>query len=315
MDTDVNNIRSNPVDRAKLSFKRVSAADRQADLILRPPSTYLKDSLYNLSRNPLGMIGAAVIIFMIIFAVLGPMVLPYEFDRPDYDSTYQSSSTEHWMGTDILGRDMTVRIAHGARASLLVGFTASLLSITVGVFYGAISGYMGGKTDLLMMRVVEIFSSVPSIMYIILLAQIFPQGGLNIIVVVIGLTTWMSTARVVRGDILSLKTREFVLAARVSNVSNFKIITRHMIPNCIGPIIVSLTFNVPGAIFTEATLRYLGVASAVTPSWGSLVNDSLGTLHNYPYLLLFPALFLSVTMLAFTLFSDALLKALDPKKR
>jgi len=298
-----------------LSFKRVPENERHADIILRPPSTYLKDSLYNLSRNPLGMIGTVVIIFMILFAVFGPVLLPYAYDQQNLRNNFQPPSADHWMGTDDLGRDMTVRIAYGARISLQVGFAAGILSLTIGIFYGAISGYLGGTVDLVLMRFVEIISSVPQLLYTILLAQLFPKGGTLTIIIVIGLTGWMQTSRVVRGDILSLKSREYVLAARVSGVSDMKIITRHLIPNCIGPIIVSLTMSVPGAIFNEASLRYLGAISSVIPSWGELSRFGMSAIRSAPYLIIYPSLFISVTILAFTLLSDALQQAFDPKKR
>jgi len=302
-------------EHKNLSFHRVPQEERKTDVILRPPSTYLKDSLYNLSRNPLGMIGATVIIFMILFAIIGPVALPYTYNQQNLRNNFQPPSAEHWMGTDNLGRDMTVRIAYGARISLQVGFTASLLSLTIGIFYGAISGFVGGNTDLVMMRFVEIISSVPQILYIILLSQVLPKGDINNIIFVIGLTGWMQTARVVRGDVFSLKTREYVLAARVSGVSNLGIITKHLIPNAIGPIIVSLTMSVPGAIFNEAALRFIGAIGSTIPSWGELARDGMGAIRSSPHLTIYPSLFISVTILAFTLLSDALQQAFDPKKR
>jgi len=300
---------------AKLSFRRVSGEERQADLILRPSSTYLRDSLNSLLHNPLGMVGAVIVILMVLIALLGPMLLPYSYEYQNLEKTFQTPNATHWMGTDNLGRDMTIRVVHGARISLLVGFVAASISIVVGVFYGVISGFWGGMADLLMMRLVEIFSSVPSMLYIILLAQVFPSGGLANIVLVMGLTSWMGTARLVRGEVLSLKSREYVLAARVSCVANFRIMTRHLIPNSIGPIIVSLTLGIPGAIFTEASLRFLGVMNSVVPSWGSLASDGIKSMRAFPHLIIFPALFISVTILAFNLLSDALQKAFDPMKR
>lgn len=302
-------------EQQNLSFRRVPQEERKTDTILRPPSTYLKDSLYNLSKNPLGMIGTTVIIFMILFAIFGPIVLPYSYDQQNLRNNFQPPSAEHWMGTDNLGRDMTVRIAYGARISLQVGFTASLLSLTIGIFYGAISGFIGGNTDLVMMRFVEIISSVPQILYIILLSQVMPKGEITNIIYVIGLTGWMQTARVVRGDVFSLKTREYVLAARVSGVSNFGIISKHLIPNAIGPIIVSLTMSVPGAIFNEAALRFIGAVGTTIPSWGDLARDGMGAIRSSPHLTIYPSLFISITILAFTLLSDALQQAFDPKKR
>ena len=299
----------------KLSFKRVRAEDRQADHIRRPSSTYLKDAMYNLVRDKLGMVGILIVAFMVIFALLGPVLIPYEYDEVDFTKTFLSPGPEHIMGTDNLGRDVAIRIVYGARISLTVGFVASAISITIGVFYGAIAGYAGGRTDMLLMRFVEIISSIPSTLYVILLSQLFPDGGLTNIILVIGVTGWMGTARLVRGEVLSLKSREYVLAARVSCVSNTRIITRHLIPNAVSPIIVSLTLGIVNAIFTESSLRFLGIMSLGEPSWGLLASDGIKNMRGYPHLILFPALFISVTMLGFTLLSDALQKAFDPKKR
>ena len=300
---------------AVLSFKRVSKDEQQADLILRPASTYFRESMYSFVRNPLGMFGVAVIVLMVLIAVFGPALLPFAYDQQNLSNTFRKPNSEHWMGTDNLGRDMTVRIVYGARISLTVGFTAAFISISIGVFYGAISGFFGGRADMWMMRIVEIFSSIPNLLYIILLAQVFPNGGMLNIIMVIGLTGWMGTARLVRGEVLSLKTREFVLAARVSCVSSFKLLTRHLIPNAMSPIVVSLTLNVASAIFTEAALRFLGIASFPQPSWGLLSSDGIKAMRSQPHLIIFPAIFISVTILAFNLLSDAIQRAFDPKKR
>ncbi len=299
----------------KLSFKRVSSEERQTDVIRRPSSSYLKDAMNNLIHNKLGMFGAIIIVIMLFIAIAGPLIVPYGYEEADFAASFQTPSAKHWMGTDNLGRDMTIRIIYGARISLTVGFVATIISITIGVFYGAVAGYVGGRVDMLLMRIVEIFSSIPSLLYIILLAQVFPDGGLANIIFVIGITGWMGTARLVRGEVLSLKTREYVLAAKVSCASHFKIITRHLIPNSVSPIIVSLTLGIATAIFTEATLRFLGIMSLGEPSWGLLASDGIKNMRGYPHLIIFPALFISITILSFNFLADALHKALDPKKR
>lgn len=306
---------SNGSAAGRLSFKRVDASEKQADVIRRPPSTFLKDAMNNLFHDKLGMLGVLIVVFMILFAVLGPVLIPYGYEEVDLRNTFASPSAEHWMGTDNLGRDLMIRVVYGARISLTVGFVASAMSIIIGVFYGAIAGYAGGRVDLILMRFVEIISSIPSTLYVILLSQLFPDGGIVNIIFVIGITGWMGTARLVRGEVLSLKSREYVLAARVSCVSNFRIISRHLIPNAMSPIVVSLTLGIANAIFTESSLRFLGIMSVGEPSWGLLASDGIKNMRGYPHLILFPAIFISVTILAFTFLSDALQKAFDPKKR
>lgn len=299
----------------KPSFKRLSQEKDQADMLVRPSSSYLKDALYNFKRDKLGIIGACIVVFMIFFGWVGPHFVPYGYEEVDLVNAFQPPSAQHWMGTDNLGRDLMVRVMCGARISLSVGFASTLISITIGIFFGAISGFIGGKTDLFMMRIVEIFSSIPSTLYIILLAQIWPEGGFANIIFVIGVTGWMGTARLVRGEVLSLKEREFVLAAEVSGVSGLRTITRHLIPNASAPIMVSLTLGIAGAIFTEAALRFLGIMSLGTPSWGLLVSDGIKNMRGYPHILLFPAFAISITILSFNFLADALSKALDPRRR
>ncbi len=300
---------------AGISFKRIPQEDKQTDVILRPPSSFAKDAWYRFRRNKLGILGMGLIIFIILLAVLGPYVSKWDYGYQNLSAAYQTPSREHWMGTDNLGRDLMIRIIYGARISLLVGFSASIIAVVIGVFYGAISGYAGGKTDTVMMRIVEIVDSVPSTLYVILLAQVVKDGGITNIIAVIGFTSWLGMARLVRGEVLSLKSREFVLAAKVSNISNLKILTRHLIPNSLGPIIVSLTLSIPSAIFMEAALRFLGIMSLATPSWGSLASDGIKVMRACPHMIIFPSIFISVTMLAFNFLGDAFRDALDPKMR
>lgn len=298
-----------------ISFKKIPQEDKQAEVILRPPSTFVKDAWYRFSRNKLGILGLVMILFIILMALFGPVVSKWDYGYQNLGEAFQTPSLKHFMGTDNLGRDLMIRIIYGARISLFVGFSASIISVVIGVFYGAISGYAGGTTDTVMMRIVEIVDSVPSTLYVILLAQVMQKGGIINIIVVIGFTSWLGMARLVRGEVLSLKSREFVLAARVSNISNFKILTRHLIPNSLGPIIVSLTLSIPSAIFMEAALRFLGIMSLAAPSWGSLASDGIKVMRACPHMIIFPSVFISLTMLAFNFLGDALRDALDPKMR
>lgn len=220
-------------------------------------------------------------------------------------------------GTDSLGRDLLIRVMYGARISLLVAFIATLVNFLIGVIYGAISGYEGGMTDNIMMRIVDIINSVPLVLYIILLmVMIDSQGGLGTIVITLGTVYWVGMARLVRGQILSLKEQEFVLAARALGVSTTKIITKHLIPNAMGPIIVSMTMMIPSAIFTESFLSFIGLGvSAPQASWGTLASNALSGILTYPYQLFFPAMAIAVTMLSFNFLGDGLRDALDPRLR
>lgn len=219
------------------------------------------------------------------------------------------------LGTDSLGRDVWIRILYGARISLLVGLVASIVNLVIGVIYGGISAFEGGKVDNVMMRIVDIINSVPSLLIVILLMVVI-KPGLQTIILTIGLIYWVGMARLVRGQVLSLKEQEFVLAARTIGVSKFKIIMKHLIPNAMGPIIVSLTMSIPSAIFTESFLSFIGLGvSAPMASWGTLANDALGGIRSYPYQLIAPAVAIAITMFAFNFLGDGLRDALDPRLR
>ncbi|MEG0326086.1 MAG: ABC transporter permease [Cellulosilyticaceae bacterium] len=233
----------------------------------------------------------------------------------DLTNTIKVFNKTNRLGTDHLGRDVWIRVLFGARISLTVGLVASMVNLIVGVLYGGISGYEGGKVDNIMMRIVDLINSIP-LLLIVILMMVLIEPGIKTIILTIGLVYWVSMARLVRGQVLSLKEQEFILAARALGVSKARIIIKHLLPNAIGPIIVTLTMSIPSAIFTESFLSFIGLGvSAPQASWGTLANDALGGIRSYPYQLIVPSIAIAITMFAFNFLGDGLRDALDPRLR
>ena len=296
-------------------FEPLSPEEKIHSETLRPSLTYWSDAWMRLKHDKLALFGLIVIVMILLFAVFGPMFSQYEYDAMDFMMINEPPSFIHWFGTDTFGRDIFVRVMYGARISLSVGFMASIVSLFIGVIYGGISGFAGGKTDEIMMRIVDVIYSVPMMIYVILL-MVVVGPGLKSIFITLGITYWAPMARMVRAEIMRLKNEEFILAARVIGASPKRILLRHLIPNAMGSVLVTLTFSIPGAIFTEAFLSFVGLGvSAPMASWGVLSNDAIGTLSIYPWQLFFPASAISITILAFNFLGDGLRDALDPKLR
>ncbi len=276
---------------------------------------YWQDAWLRLKQDKTAMLGMGFIILLMLAALFIPMFSSVSYENQDFTQTNLGPSLEHYFGTDNLGRDMFIRVLYGARISLSIGVVASLINLFIGVIYGGISGFIGGRTDRIMMNIVDILYSVPTLLYVILLMVVFKPGLMNIFIA-LGISYWLQMARIVRGEVLKIKEQEFVLAAQSMGASSFRILFRHLIPNSVGVIIVSLSLSIPDAIFTEAFLSFIGLGvSAPMASWGVLCSDGINSLRSYPLQLLFPALAISLTMLAFNFFSDGLRDALDPKLR
>ena len=276
---------------------------------------YWQDAWIRLKKNKMALLGLIIIVCLIIVAIFGPIFSSHTYDEQNLMMTNSSPSWEHWFGTDNLGRDIFIRVLYGARISLAIGIVASLLNLFIGVIYGGISGFCGGKIDRIMMNIVDILYSVPTLLYVILLMVILKPGLINIFIA-LGIGYWLQMARIVRGQILSMKEQEFILAARTIGVSKKRILFRHLLPNAMGAIIVTMTLAIPDAIFTEAFLIFIGLGvSAPMASWGVLASEGVNNLRAYPFQLFFPAVAISVTMLAFNFLGDGLRDVLDPKMR
>jgi len=272
-----------------------------------------EDAFRRLLRNKLAVFGAVFLMFEILIALLTPWIAPHGFEFQDLEKTLTGPSWEHWMGTDNLGRDLFSRVLYGGRISLMVGLLASVVSMIVGVVYGAIAGFIGGRVDNVMMRIVDVLYALPFVFLVIILMVYF---GRNVVLlfVALGLTQWLTMARIVRGQVMSLKQKEFIEAAESMGISKGAIIFRHLIPNSLGPVIVYLTLTIPSVMLEEAFLSYLGLGvQAPMASWGTLISGGVDVMEIAPGNLFFPALMLSLTLFSLNFLGDGLRDALDPK--
>jgi oligopeptide transport system permease protein len=302
------------------------AADRIEKPDLMKGRSLWRHAGRRLWRNPAAMTSLLVLALIALAALFAPFLSPYDFAAQDYNviscapdwwpsALSCHAGGAHWFGTDAVGRDFFLRVLFGARISLAVGLVATLVSLVIGVIYGATAGYLGGRVDALMMRVVDILYSLPFIFFVIILTTLFSRS-LVLLFVAIGAVQWLTMARIVRGQTLSIKTREFVEAARAGGVSSLGIILRHIIPNVAGPVVVYVTLTVPDVILTESFLSFLGLGvQEPFTSWGVLISDGASQMESAPWLLTFPALFMAVTLFCFNFIGDGLRDALDPKDR
>ena len=291
----------------------VSEDDSMAEEIARPSTTYWHDVWQRFRKDKLAVIGLAIIAVMTLLCVFMPMISPYTYDGADYEHMSEAPSWTHLCGTDQMGRDQFIRIMYGARISLTIGFVAAAINFVIGVVYGGLAGFIGGRLDMILMRIVDILSSLPSLLYIVLIMLIF-GSNMGSVILALCFTSWIGTARVVRSEVMHLKHSEYVLAGRLAGGRTWHLLVTHLVPNAMGPIIVSTAFLIPGAIFSEAFLSFLGIGIQVPmASWGSLANDAIPMLLSKPYQILFPVLAICLTMFSFNFIGDGLRDALDPR--
>jgi ABC-type dipeptide/oligopeptide/nickel transport systems, permease components len=365
-------------------FEPANPEEKKELIIQRQSLSFWQDAWKRLRKNPTAMIGLTMIILSLLFAFVGPTIVPYKYDEqirgfenlspmqspqerddaknavpeptnrssefaynfdtsPSGETTVQAQAAvgykeaifPHVLGTDNLGRDNLVRIMYGSRISLMVGIIASVIILIIGSTYGSFSGFIGGRTDNIMMRILELLYAIPDILIVILLsivlkeplAQLFATRpemsrftgigpGLLSMFITFALLYWVSMARIVRGQVLQLKEQEFITAAQALGANNNRVIFKHLLPNCIGPIIVTTTFQIPNAIFVESFLSFIGLGiSAPMASLGSLANDAMSGIQTYPYMLAQPAIMIAIIILAFNMLGDGLRDALDPRMK
>jgi oligopeptide transport system permease protein len=297
-------------------FESAEVNRREGERIAGPPVGFWKDSWIRLKKNRGALISLAVVVFLFAMAfIIGPLLSHYSPYGQDLTRRYLGPTADFWFGTDEFGRDMWTRVWAGTRVSLYIGFLAAFLDMFVGVTYGAVSGFLGGRLDDVMQRGIEILNGIPYLVIAILAMVIF-QPGIITITIALGITGWTFMARIVRGRMIQLKDQEFTLASRSLGAGRFRLIWKHLIPNSLGLIVINLMFTIPAAIFAEAFLSFIGLGIQVPEaSLGSLISDGAGELRFHPYLLWFPSAVFCLLMICFNLLGDGLRDALDPKMR
>ncbi|MGL4731809.1 MAG: ABC transporter permease [Clostridium sp.] len=306
---------------SKDKFKIIGCESADSEAILRPSMTYWQDAWRRLKQNKVALVSLCILIFMTVMVIIGPYIgkaiSGVGFEVTNNDLVNQGPSANHWFGTDQLGRDTFSRVWQGGRVSILIGIIGAIIDTVIGAIYGGVAGFFGGIVDDIMMRILEILLSIPYLVIVILFTLIFENfNSIVCLILAMTITGWCYMARLVRGQLLQIKEQEYVLAAKALGASSSRIIARHLIPNTLGVMIVAVTFDIPGFIFGEAFLSYIGLGvKSPDTSWGALASAAQQNLIFYPEQLLFPALAISLTMLSFQLLGDGLRDALDPKLR
>lgn len=316
-------------------FEKASNEEKQELVVMRKSTSLWRDAMRRFRRNPFAMVALILLVALILFAFIGPLFVPYQYDQFNKGEEDQMPNAIHPFGTDKFGRDLLVRNMYGTQISLSVGIIAAALTVIIGSLYGSISGFIGGKTDNIMMRVIDVIYALPDLLVVILLSVTLKEPladlmknsplleGLSSLgpaffsmLIVFALLYWGTMARIVRGEVLRIKEQEYILAAKALGAGKSRTIRRHILSNCIGPIIVTATLQIPAAIFTESFLSFIGLGiSAPRASLGSMVTDALGGAYSYPTRIVFPAVLILLIILGFNTVGDALRDVLDPRMK
>jgi len=295
-------------------FELLDDSEKNSEFIAIESKTFARDAWDRFKKNKLALAGLIFLVIMVLCAIFIPIFSPYTFEGQDMMNRHALPSLAHPFGTDKLGRDILVRVMYGARISLSIGFITAFINLVIGIIYGGVSGYVGGKLDMIMMRIIDVIYAVPSLLYVVLILMIF-GNIIGSMILAICLTSWIQMARQVRTQVMSLKEMEFALAAKVIGASNWRILLKHLIVNALGPIIVCLTMMVPSAIFTESFLSFVGVGLDPTiPSWGKLANDCRAVIWTDPIEIIWPVAAICLTILSLNFVGDGIGEALENKR-
>ena len=296
-------------------FELLDESEKNSEFIAMESKTFFQDAWGRYKKNKLALAGLIFLVIMVALAIFVPILSPYGFESQDLTMKNALPTLAHPFGTDKLGRDIFVRVMYGGRISLAIGFASAAINLVIGVLYGGISGYIGGKVDMIMMRIIDIIYAVPTLLYVILILMVF-GNSIGSMLLAICLTSWIGMARQVRTQIMSIKEMEYSLAAVVIGASHKRILLKHLVVNALGPIIVSLTMMVPSAIFTESFLSFVGIGlDPSIPSWGKLANDCRGLFFTYPIQIVWVVLAICLTILSLNFIGDGIGEALQSKTR
>ena len=296
-------------------FELLDESEKNSEFIAMESKTFFQDAWGRYKKNKLALAGLIFLVIMVALAIFVPILSPYGFESQDLTMKNALPTLAHPFGTDKLGRDIFVRVMYGGRISLAIGFASAAINLVIGVLYGGISGYIGGKVDMIMMRIIDIIYAVPTLLYVILILMVF-GNSIGSMLLAICLTSWIGMARQVRTQIMSIKEMEYSLAAVVIGASHKRILLKHLVVNALGQIIVSLTMMVPSAIFTESFLSFVGIGlDPSIPSWGKLANDCRGLFFTYPIQIVWVVLAICLTILSLNFIGDGIGEALQSKTR
>lgn len=316
-------------------FEKASSEEKQELVIMRKSTSLWKDAIRRFRKNAFAMVALVLLIILILFAFVGPLFMPYTYDQFNKGEENLGPTSVHPFGTDTWGRDLLVRNMYGTQISLSVGIIAAVLTVIIGSIYGSISGFIGGRVDNVMMRIIDIIYSIPDLLIVILLTVTLKKPLENLLensallkglsslgpaffsmLIVFALLYWGTMARIVRGEVLRIKEQEYILAAKALGAGNSRIIRRHILPNCVGPLIVTATLQIPAAIFVESFLSFIGLGISIPmASLGSMVTEALEGIYTYPTRIFFPAITIAIIILAFNTIGDALRDVLDPRMK